>query len=215
MDTAFLRDWRPLFRVPAFSYREGIGVGLNIAVLRIAQRPHARSRDFIAGVANGHLGGQAAYSRLLAQWDGRSHFVDMVQYLSLPLFDFVWLRFNAFNKRLSDPATREAEMLKAQIAELAGVHPEFSPALYWNAFFEPLSPLETYSRSLTPFLSGSFSYHWHNRYNVGLPPNSWAGVLNDRFGRLAALKAQCAGARRSATTTPPVAAAASSAAGKA
>ena len=202
MDTAFLRDWRPLFDIPAFSYREGPGIGLNIAVLRLNARPNAASRDLIARAAQRHESGQAPLSRILALWDGQSRWFGTLQYMSLPLFDAVWLRFNAYQMRHFGVAAQHI----AAIPQLRKVHPEFTYEQHWNAFFDAASPASAYSRSVTPFFAGSFSYHWHNRYSLGLPPTAWAGILADRFRRLALLKEECSGGDGTTAATATAAA---------
>lgn len=75
---------------------------------------------------------------------------------------------------------------------MKAVHPELDR--HWNSFFEPVPEgdgEEMRRREAALFLPGSYSYHWHNRYDKGLPERSWAGVLTRRYQRLAMEKTVC------------------------
>jgi hypothetical protein len=75
---------------------------------------------------------------------------------------------------------------------MQAVHPELTRAISgadnWDCFFVRWGEEKAAQLRQQPFLAGSFAYHWHNRYNIGLPNNSWAGILHDRYRALSADK---------------------------
>ena len=185
MDTMFLRDYRPLYDIPLFSYREGSSIVLNIAVLRLGQRPHELTRNLIAQAALDHQSTQRTLSTIMKPWYNASPWSRSFTYLSQSLFDFVWMRFLAYQEKSKGPVHQEM----MQTSELAAIHSEFTIARHWNAFFDAVGVEDTRARQNATFLSGSYSYHWHNRYKEGLRPDTWAGIMHERFTKLAMLKA--------------------------
>ena len=197
IDTVMLRDFRPLFALAPFAYRAGYTILFNNAVQRMGKRPHAVTRELLAAAIEKidpspeTMSYTLGYARL-----GQAH---SLHFLSQPLFDFMWMRF-----------------LRGESPELAAVHPEMFHAMahgphgdkshemmrgphgdvfvnVWSSFFRPVDDdAELARRRALPFLPGSFSYHWHNRYNAGLPPRSWAGILLERYTALAEAKTVCA-----------------------
>ena len=204
IDTVFLHDARPLIAIqaPSFAYRAGWGILINNAVMRIARRPEPLARyildevlwrqdprpDEIGYIVIHHyinFGRHEGTARFGHGYPKRGF-----TYASESLIDFLWYRF-----------------LNAETPPMKKVHPEIgrgahalSPSRAWTGFFAT-----TYNASTTPslddirampFLPGSIVYHWHNRYAFGLPPGSWASVLNERYERMAAAKPCASSATR-------------------
>ena len=86
--------------------------------------------------------------------------------------------------RRTHPTRRHADspLMKA-------VHPEFTRHRAWDSFFEERNASTVEAMRRSPFLPGSLSYHWHNRYGRGIPAGSWSAVLLERFKALALDKA--------------------------
>jgi hypothetical protein len=104
-----------------------------------------------------------SFAPVIEPWEDRGKFAGYIQYLALPLFDAIWLRFLANNVRSKGPA----EMLKAQTplmaAALDKLGPQWTPRAHWDAFFAPMNESVFDAVSARPFLPASFSYHTHNR----------------------------------------------------
>jgi hypothetical protein len=169
IDTVFLQDWRPLFAFVPFAYRAGFTILINNAVLRLGKRPNVITQEVMAAaIAKLDPRPDAIFYTLgYARAGTPEHF----HYLREGLFDFLWYRF-----------------VRAETDAMKGVHPEL--AKHWHDFFTPAaSDAELARRVAAPFMAGSYSYHWHNRYDRGLPERAWAGVLTARFRRWAADKA--------------------------
>ena len=71
---------------------------------------------------------------------------------------------------------------------IRGISSRSWDGFFWSKFNTTTSPTLAEVEA-TPFMPGSYVYHWHNRYNEGLPKRSWAGVLSERFQRMAQEKA--------------------------
>jgi hypothetical protein len=172
IDTIFLRDLRPMFNFSSFAYRAGHGLLLNNAVIKLAQR-EVLARHIIAvaieqrdprpdAISYSVIG--VDFGKGLPGYNGTQGFFSISQ----TLFDFMWLRF--VNEHVNN--------------RFATVHPEFDH--HWNSFFA--APTNSTNRT-GPFLPGSYSYHWHNRYAAGIgPPGSWAAVLHARYKVMAEKK---------------------------
>ena len=211
LDTVFLRDYRPLFALPgAFSYRAGNLHIINIAVLRLMQRPEERTRRLIGEAARRHKAaqsdltdiirpgvitmeypiisenvttprsrrGQSTPVRHLVKRRGPPRIIPQyITYAGLALFDAVWFAFlgATFGGNVSNI---QSQLTHEMAAAIAAHGPTFTLRRHWRAFFDPL-PAPPPPEQM--FFPGSFSYHWHNRYELGMPNGSWAAVLGRRF----------------------------------
>ena len=172
LDTMFLRDYRPLLAAaPAFTYKAGDTVVMNIAVLRMQQRPNRATRDLVAAAVNLHAVSQADLSHIMRLWmpeTSRWH-LEMA-YVSMLAFDVLWPRFLA--SMLAGRPDADRKQLATQTREMMDRYEKqgalFTAKAHWNAFFMKL-PLSDFtamamsSNSSALFFPGSFSYHWHNR----------------------------------------------------
>ena len=168
IDTVFLQDFRPLFAFTPFAYRAGATILINNAVLRLGKRPNALTQEVMAAaIAKQDPKPEGIFYTLGYQRMGTPEF----HYLCEGLFDFLWYRF-----------------VRSETDSMRAVHPEM--AHHWNDFFSPAADdAELERRRAAPFMAGSYSYHWHNRYERGLPERAWAGILTERFKRWALDKA--------------------------
>jgi hypothetical protein len=169
IDTVFLQDVRPLFAFTPFAYRAGFNILINNALMRLGKAPNPVTHEIMAAaIAAVDPRPDAIYNTLGVKRMGTpQHF----HYLRQTLFDFMWLRF-----------------LRETTEGLNRAQPECTND-HWNCFFAPTSSDEELQRwRVTAYLPGSYTYHWHNRYQRGLPERAWAGVLAARFEELARAK---------------------------
>ena len=116
-----------------------------------------------------------------------------LRFVALSLTDAVWFAFLG-HSFAGDPGALGTQVTPALAAAIAGHGANFTFRTHWNAFFMPLAAGDAArARGGQPFFPGSFSYHWHNRYRLGLPPGSWAEILAQRFAAEAGEKAAVCG----------------------
>lgn len=70
------------------------------------------------------------------------------------------------------------------------MHPELTG---FDAYFAPMSPAAQADAAARMangdgFLRGSYAHHWHNRYDLGIPNGTWAGIAFAHHSALAAVK---------------------------
>ena len=196
VDTVFLRDLTPLHPLVAsngwggFFYRGGYDAHPNNAVLVVARRPNPISRSLLAHT----LRAGDAKPWTIYKWmrppvitpaspNRRSEF----PYLSQLLFE--------------GPLFYRHYAKEVETAGLKRIHPELSGSggKSWDAFFltafnGTTSPSRAEVEGGAPFLPGSFTYHWHNRYELGLGiEGSWAWALSKRYAAALEGKAGCCG----------------------
>ena len=210
IDTVFLRDLTPLLASQAhfnltggWWYRAGGNRLGNNAAMRLAQRPNAMSHSLLAYVLQrpDHSAQPGAiFDWLLAVKHGVG--VPGVNtrafaFLSQTLFDVMWLRHD------QTMAMHDGSFVPIPFGELGGLHLELNRnhphtekrSSAWYGFFTAAhsgttTPTLAAVRT-SPFFPGSFTYHWHNRYDLGVGvEGSWARVLHDRFADMAKEKVQ-------------------------
>lgn len=197
VDTMLLRDLRPISNVHPHAlqaYRnDGISPFVNNAYLRVPPRGTPMGLEVMTDALTSgdplpdglcksltkHPGG---YGRL-------SNNATMIRY-STSVFDFIWWWFLARSNNLGFYVP---EMLTAQ----PGMRGEW----HWDGWFVSIRRalngtgvdadafLARVRSGEEPFLPGSYSYHWHNRYSSGLgDPESWPALLDVRYRKLAEAK---------------------------
>ena len=174
-------------------------------MLRLAQRPHPISHSLISFVLTSadHSARPAAMQEWADKVDSGVKLpgvgVQSFGFFSQLLLDALWLKFDGVTP------VYNGSVVPIPLGPVADLHPELyrdhahtgKASAGWYGFFLTVLNATT-SPTLDEvvggalFLPGSFTHHWHNRYDLGVGvEHSWARILNERFKGMAWGKTVC------------------------